>query len=220
MSGYAGNAAALPEQLDVLGRTLDQLMLELQDVDAMIIDMRFNQGGHDAAALKIANRFADKQRLAFTKKAFSNGSFTPQQEIFVYPEGEIQFTGPVVLLTSPATISAAEIFTLSTMGFPHVIRMGERTQGILSDILNKKLPNGWTLGLSNEVYTAVDGIVYEEIGIPALVEVPVFIPGRFYSGLKSQWIRQWSCLKSVAPLEKSLPGCERVPDSEACQLRW
>ena len=89
-----------------------------------------------------------------------------------------------MFLTSSATASAAEIFTLSTMGFPHVTRVEEPTRGILSDILGKRLPNGWTVGLSNEVYTSSDGMVYEGVGIPPDIETPVFVPGNFYPGLK------------------------------------
>jgi hypothetical protein len=38
--------------------------------------------------------------------------------------------------------------------------------------------------MSNEVCEAADGNVYEGIGIPPQVEVPVFIPGNIYPGLK------------------------------------
>lgn len=47
-----------------------------------------------------------------------------------------------------------------------------------------RLPNGWRLELSNQVCEAADGHVYEGIGIPPQVEVPVFIPGNIYPGLK------------------------------------
>jgi C-terminal processing protease CtpA/Prc len=40
-------------------------------------------------------------------------------------------------------------------------------------MLEKSLPNGWQFGLSNQVYFAHDGQVYEEVGIPPDVEVKV-----------------------------------------------
>jgi C-terminal processing protease CtpA/Prc len=43
--------------------------------------------------------------------------------------------------------------------------IGTPTAGMLSDNLNKVLPNGWTYSLSNEIYTAADGEVYEGRGI-------------------------------------------------------
>jgi len=38
--------------------------------------------------------------------------------------------------------------------------------------------------MSNEVVVAADGHVYEGVGIPPQVDVPVFIPGNVYPGLK------------------------------------
>ncbi len=184
MSGYAGPDAPLVDDLGVLEKAMDQVMEDFRDVDALVVDVRFNPGGEDAASLLIANRFADEKRLAFTKKAVHGDTFTETQEIYVYPEGDFRFTGPTVLLTSDATISAAEIFTLCMMVYPHVTRAGESTQGVLSDVLGRQLPNGWKVGISNEVYTAADGNCYEGIGIPVDVELPVFIPDYLYSGLE------------------------------------
>jgi len=184
MSGYAGRDAPLVDDLAALEKAMDQVMEDFRHVDAVVVDVRFNPGGEDSASLLIANRFTDQARLAFTKKAVQGDRFTETQEIYVYPEGEFQFTRPTVLLTSDATISAAEIFTLCMMAYPHVTRIGERTQGVLSDVLDMHLPNDWKVGISNEVYTAADGNCYEGTGIPVHVEVPVFIPGYFYGGLK------------------------------------
>jgi carboxyl-terminal processing protease len=184
MNGFAGFEAPISEQFRALNETLDLVIEDFNGMDGVIIDNRFNAGGHDAAALVIARRFTDRQRLAFSKKAKTDQGFTEDQKIYVYPDGPSQFTGPVVLLTSEATVSAAEIFTLAMMSLPHVTRMGENTHGALSDMLPRKLPNGWDISLSNEVYTGGDGNLYEKTGIPAQVEAPVFQSENFYPGLK------------------------------------
>lgn len=205
MWGMAGEEGSLPEAKAILSEAMDRVMADLAKVDAMIVDVRFNPGGQDALSLLIANRFADKKRLAFSKKARLGDGFTEIQNIYVYPEGDVQFTKPVVLLTSKATVSAAEIFTLSMMCLPHVTRMGESTQGVLSDVLPKRLPNGWMVGISNEVYTACDGKLYEGIGIPVHEEVPVFLPFFFYSGLK------FSVDKAVMLLTEALVDQGKIP---------
>ncbi len=191
---------SLSENLAALEKAIDRVMEDFKELDGVIIDARFNPGGADSASLLVANRFADQKRLAFTKKAVTENGYTEEQSIYIYPEGETQFTRPVVYLTSEATISAAEIFTLSMMPLPHVTRMGEPTQGVLSDVLGKKLPNGWELGLSNEVYTACDGELYEGRGIPPHIEIPIYDPDNFYPGLKS------TVDKAVEWLEKKLQG--------------
>jgi hypothetical protein len=47
-----------------------------------------------------------------------------------------------------------------------------------------QLPNGWKVSLSNEVYRAVDGNVYEGRGIPVQIETPVFDEADFYPRLR------------------------------------
>ena len=190
----------LAENLEALKAAIDRVMQDFKGLDGVIIDARFNPGGADSASLLVTNRFTDQKRLAFTKKAVTENGYTEEQPIYIFPEGEIQFTRPVVYLTSEATISAAEIFTLSMMPLPHVTRMGEPTQGVLSDVLGKKLPNGWELGLSNEVYTACDGELYEGRGIPPHIEIPIYNPDNFYPTLKS------TVDKAVEWLEKKLKG--------------
>jgi len=158
-------------------------MDDFKDCDGVILDMRFNHGGFDPASQIIANRFTDQKRVGLYKQAIYGKGRTEQLPIYVFPQGSYAYTKPVVLLTSDSTISAGEIFTLFTMALPHVTRMGEPTQGVLSDMLGKTLPNGWKLSLSNEIYTAIDGIVYESIGIPPHIEVPVYNDEHFYETL-------------------------------------
>jgi carboxyl-terminal processing protease len=65
---------------------------------------------------------------------------------------------------------------------PNVIHVGTPTRGALSDILEKRLPNGWLLGLSNEIYSDADGLVWEGIGIRPEMPLEVFPPGDIYDG--------------------------------------
>jgi carboxyl-terminal processing protease len=158
---------------EVLAEAMDQILLEFKDANAVIIDVRTNSGGLGTNALLIASRFADQQRLVFSKQTRQGDGYTPLREFRVEPRGERQFTKPVVVLTSRATLSAGEIFVMIMRAFPHVTVVGEATAGAHSDMLEKSLPNGWQFGLSNQVVFAHDGQVYEEVGIPPDVEVEV-----------------------------------------------
>jgi hypothetical protein len=175
MAGYSGafDLSKLAIEVQVAGEGIDKILKDLKHANAIIIDIRTNGGGLDSISMEIANRFADQKRLAFTKKARLGDGFTETLNLEVCPEGEFQYTGPVVLLTGPLSMSAAEIFTMCMMALPHVTTMGGSTKGILSDVLGKTLPNGWRLGLSNEVYLASDGKLYENIGIPPKVKIPI-----------------------------------------------
>jgi C-terminal processing protease CtpA/Prc len=183
MGGYAGLEASRTENIAALKETMDRVMEEFREVEAVVVDVRFNTGGYDELAMMIANRFADRKRLAFTHKAVDGNGFTPTQEFYVQPEARFQFTGPTYLLTSERTISAAETLTLYMMALPHVTRIGDTTAGAFSST-TKHMPNGWMVDLSNEIIEAANGIVYEGKGIPPQFKVPVFDPENFYPGLK------------------------------------
>lgn len=184
MGDYAGVGASRTDSLAVLEWTMDQVVEYFRSVEAVVVDVRFNTGGYGENSIMIANRFADRRRLAFTRKAVYGEGFTEKQKFYIHPQGNFQFTGPTFLLTSERTVSAAETFVICMMACPHVTRVGGTTAGALSNALTKHLPNGWDLEISNEVCEAADGNIYEGIGIPPQVEVPVFIPGNIYPGLK------------------------------------
>ncbi|HZP10801.1 MAG TPA: S41 family peptidase [Nevskiaceae bacterium] len=159
-------AAFLRDDMVALESALDRVFTDLADCDALIVDLRVNGGGFDRAGLAIANRIADRKRVAFTKCARDGDGHTDAQAIHVEPGSRPGFTKPVHVLTSPLCVSAGEICVLGLRASPHVRCVGTPTAGMLSDNLNKILPNGWTYSLSNEVYTAADGEVYEGRGIP------------------------------------------------------
>jgi C-terminal processing protease CtpA/Prc len=57
---------------------------------------------------------------------------------------------------------------------PHVVRIGENTQGVFSDVLGRNLPNGWHFGLPNEIFRTARGTTFDGPGIPPDIIVPVF----------------------------------------------
>ena len=90
------------------------------------------------------------------------------------PSARPGFRGPVVELTGPLTISGGETFTQALMGrTPHITRIGENTLGVFSDVLGRRLPNGWFFGLPNEVYRTSEGRAFDGIGIPP--DIPIYV---------------------------------------------
>lgn len=144
---------------------INKIISEIENTKTCIIDLRFNDGGHDEVQLEILKRFATKETFVFSKKAKTKNGFTIKQPIYVKPKANA-YKGKVYILTSHQTASAAEDFTLGTMSaIPNAIRIGSNTAGIFSDILEKKLPNGWEYGFSNEIYESPNAVSYEVIGI-------------------------------------------------------
>jgi len=116
--------------------------------------------------------------LAYTVEARSDpidrNRWTDGMPIVVRPSSRPGFRGPVAILTGPITMSAAETFIQALMGRPGVTRIGESTQGVFCDSLDRHLPNRWTFNLPNAIYLTGDGRVFDVTGIPADFEAPVF----------------------------------------------
>ncbi|MGD8859205.1 MAG: S41 family peptidase [Myxococcales bacterium] len=176
MAGMSGGAHRPRQDQHAAAGILDRVIRDLGELPAMVIDVRGNPGGYDGVSLRIAGRFIDRKRLAFTKVARARDRYTGRQSVHVEPRGKWRYGGQIYLLTSRLTFSAGEIFVLSMMQHPRVTRVGERTHGELSDVMERHLPNGWVVLLSNELYHAADGQLYEDVGIPPQVAIPYLLP--------------------------------------------
>jgi carboxyl-terminal processing protease len=161
--GYAAEAA-------VLTAALDKAFASFADTRAVILDLRFNLGGNDKHGLAIASRFTARPYTAYIKYARNKAGYTAPQPLRV-EAAKSTYTGAVYALTSNVTVSAGENLLLALMGRPGVVRVGETTASAFSDQLAKTMPNGWTFSVSNEVFEAIDGKVYETKGIPPNVTI-------------------------------------------------
>ncbi len=144
----------------------------------LIIDVRVNFGGSDNFGLAIAERLAVEPYVAYRKVARNDpnevSTWTDPQTSTVQPRRP-GFEGAVVLLTSRYTISAGETFTQALMGRrPEVVRIGKNTQGVFSDVLSRKLPNGWKFGLPNELFLDEQDRFYDGPGIAPHHPVAIF----------------------------------------------
>jgi Peptidase family S41/Tricorn protease C1 domain len=166
-------------QLEALENALDAIFKDAAKWTGLVIDVRINGGGSDVFGISIASRLATQDYLAYSKVTRNDihdpDHRTPAQPVIVHVTQRPGFRGPVVLLTSADSVSAAETFTMAVLDrHPHVIRVGANTQGVFSDVLGRKLPNGWSFGLPNEVYLTKDGKAFDGPGVPPDVEAPVF----------------------------------------------
>ena len=162
----------LPDQLARAHEIVEELLAELEGMQALVIDISFNGGGMDAFSHVIASHFADQPRLAYSK---GPGAFPElRHPVHIAPCPTATFTGPIYLVSSDLTASAAEIFQLCMRVQPHVQLVGALGHKIFSDAIPKTLPNGWDLSLSIEVYRDADGICYEGLGVPLDHELPLF----------------------------------------------
>ncbi len=149
---------------------MDTIISEIGNAKALVIDLRFNQGGKDEAALEFISHLVDKRLEIASKKARLGKGYTNHQVVFLDPKTPF-FNKNVYVLTSGVTASAAELAVLATLPYNNFVRIGSNTEGIFSDGLDKTLPNGWDYKLSNEIYVDSEGRNYEGSGIPPDIDL-------------------------------------------------
>ena len=174
MMGFHDDSEDHAANLVALNAGLDAAMADIRTASGLIIDIRSNNGGNDFISMAIAQRFLDTTRHVYSKQARAGNSRTALVDVTLDPAESGSYTGPIALLTSASTVSAAEVFTLIMRTLPHVTLMGEATQGAFSDMLTRALPNDFTFSLSNEYYLSAEGDWFEGPGVPVDIEVPTF----------------------------------------------
>jgi hypothetical protein len=204
-TGYivlSGMGTETLDQARTTKKAFNRIIKEFQDRKTIVIDIRFNGGGFDAASLAINGYFTQTPYLAYQKQAFYKGGYTEPQSIYVQPN-DLYYEGDIILLTSKYTVSAAENFARTLVANPSgkVMVVGEGTKGFYSDCIPRKIKKGWYFGLSNERYLSGDGNLFEGTCVEPDVAIPVQ-----YSDVQ----------KGIDPaLEWILNGCRDIPQEKA-----
>lgn len=175
MDGDAiSTSGSVEDKILDLESTLDSVLSDLTGMDGLIIDVRLNEGGDEFISQYILSRLTSQTFHAFSKQARLGFDRTMKQDIFIEPRGTAQYIGPVALLTSMSSQSAAETFSLAMRERPLTILVGEATAGGFSDQLVKTLPHGLLYTLSNEYFSSVDAEEFEGLGVPVDIEQAFF----------------------------------------------
>ncbi|WP_443056148.1 S41 family peptidase [Streptomyces sp. NBC_00239] len=178
-AGYHGRDSSYAAQLAELDKALDAVLTaeRTASLRGLIIDLRINGGGSDALGVHLAGRLTDTPYVAYRKRT----RYTPPQPVPVVPAASVpRYAGPVAVLTARTTFSAGETFTQALMDRPgRTVRIGESTQGVFSDVMERALPNGMEVWLPNEEFLTRSGRTFDGAGIPPHVSVPVFTEEEF-----------------------------------------
>ncbi|WP_323748174.1 S41 family peptidase [Catenulispora rubra] len=182
---FAANAAAFSSALDAVftaDRTTGPNRLR-----GLVLDVRINGGGDDPLGLMLASRLTGSPFFAYAKQTRNDPTdperFTRPQPFVVRPSAAPHYTGPISILAGGSTFSAGESVTQALLNrSPRPVVVGENTQGVFSDILDRQLPNGWMFGLPDEEYLTPSGRTYDIAGIPPDVAVPTLTPEQFADG--------------------------------------
>jgi carboxyl-terminal processing protease len=165
----------LAEEIRAINNAFRRVVTDLASSSHIILDLTTNSGGSDEIGREITNYFTNQKVIMYSHQTL--GSNESPQTYFTKPNDNA-YLGPVYVYTSDHTVSAAETFVMAMKSLPNVIHVGATTRGAFSDILDKTLPNGWEVGLSNMFYWDKDGISWEGKGLTPDQVFPVFSRGK------------------------------------------
>lgn len=147
---------------------IDEILSRWKNMKGIIIDVRWNSGGSIINAETVAGRFADQSRVySYRRQKIGPGKegFSSWKSSSIEPKGTYQFLKPVVVLTSRATSSSAEMFVMAMQVLPNVTIVGDTTGGGIGNPIFRELPNGWTYRLSTEIEADAQGRIIEGVGV-------------------------------------------------------
>jgi len=156
------------EQIEDLEHNLDSLYTYFKDAQGLIVDVRYNGGGNDWAALYCSGLFLSKSYAVLSKRPriqSTNEYGLPQISTTSVLRQNLSNI-PKVVLSGRFSVSATETFLIALKQRTDILTMGEASRGMLSDSYVFELPNGWFFGVYSDKVYAYDGKIYENQGVP------------------------------------------------------
>ncbi|GAB9472807.1 hypothetical protein Gpo141_00009974 [Globisporangium polare] len=179
-SANKSSKVTVPEiyDLESMRWALEAILRSLGDIDGLILDLRFNQGGGSLlSSLSVASYFAGhKPSLAFSVDEKLPGGdvhrFSKPKKYYIpNTSRSFRYRGPLVVLQSQFTRGTAELLSLALRKRPQTCSIGARTAGSLSATHKLRLPNYWTVEIPHQRCFSADGELFEGVGIPPTKDV-------------------------------------------------
>jgi len=157
---YGWDDPAIPQQFDAALETMRQTR-------GLIVDVRWNGGGSEGLAQKVAGRFLAGPTI-YGYDQFRDGpartSLTKRFSRSVSPCGPWRYDKPVILLIGQKCMSSCESFVGMMMGATNVTTMGDHTCGSSGNPQIVELPLEMTVGVPRWIDYLPDGSPLDEHG--------------------------------------------------------
>lgn len=184
----------------------DAALEQLADTWGLVIDLRFNGGGDELLARRMAGRFLDRARV-YSLNQYRSGpkhdELGGKIERVCEPCGPWRYQSPLVVLQGQRTMSSAESFALMLAQCPQATTMGDRTAGSSGN--PRILQPGCTLSVALPRWLDMDpaGNPIETAGIAPAV--------RIEAGAEAFGPREDPVLSAALQRLRATPAAERSP---------
>ncbi len=124
---------------------LDGMLSDMGSIQGLIIDLRHNQGGDFTWALNELDQLNGAARPIFrsrTKNGSGADDYTPWTT-WQLDGGPGSRSYRIVFITDRYTVSAAERLVMMLRSMDNTVHLGDTTNGALSTVIWRELPNAW-----------------------------------------------------------------------------
>lgn len=157
---------------DICGATATTAMAFLENVNALIVDMRDNGGGDPAMVAHVTSYlFGERTHLndLWTRSTGETKEFWTDPEL----PGKRLATQPVYVLTSSRTFSGGEEFTYNLQSLKRATIVGERTGGGAHPVRGERIDDRFMIGVPfARAINPVTKTNWEGTGVAPDVQVP------------------------------------------------
>ncbi|MCB9853129.1 MAG: S41 family peptidase [Phycisphaerales bacterium] len=154
---------------------VDDLFAQYSTADAMIVDIRPNNGGNENIAMEFASHFTAAEVVygyTETRDGPDHWDFAPLETKTLQPATQNRFDGPVACLIGQRCLSSAEWFTLMMRACPNVTLIGDTTRGGSGFPREFELDNGVHYMVPRWVAYTDAMIEFEDVGIEPDIWIP------------------------------------------------
>lgn len=172
---YGNASASSPEDPQFRSSTYDvrEILIKLnkEGIDGIIIDMRANGGGYLPEAIQMTGLFIKNGPVVIVK-----GGESPRPQILYDDDPECIYTGPLIVLVSRLSASAAEIFAAALQDYGRAIVVGDlktHGKGTVQRILSIGRRNKYgALKVTTAIYFRITGDSTQVKGVMSDIVVP------------------------------------------------
>ena len=160
------------------GDELKDAIREMLDdgMRALVLDMRWNPGGLLSSSSEVCELFLPKNTLVtYTRGREVGGVVQEEMELLTKKTPVLPTDFPLVLLTSKATASSAEIVTGALQYHARALVIGEKTfgKGSVQTIIPLRVPAQSALKLTTALYYTPADVTIHKRGIFPDIEAPM-----------------------------------------------